>query len=110
MFTTSCCALLCVVARAVVIHLQYPPSRHPHSTLPRNHQVLFFSATFTDAVIAYGKDQCTEEPNIIRLALSEVTLDSIRQLWINCGTEAGKYEALTDIYGSLQVSAWGSNV
>jgi len=71
--------------------------------LPKNAQVLLFSATYKDEVKSFA-DRFVPKPAIsIQLKRSELTLDGIQQLFIDCKSEENKFKILSDIYGYLSI-------
>jgi len=71
-------------------------------SLPRNCQILLFSATFKEQVEKFAL--CVvPSPNIIRVKKEDLTLDQIKQFYINCKSEEKKFQILCDIYGILTV-------
>ena len=65
-------------------------------------QMLFFSATYSEEVMEFAE---IIVPNAltIRLKREEESLDNIKQYYVNCNNEDQKYEALTNIYGTVGV-------
>lgn len=70
--------------------------------LPPGVQKVLFSATFTDQVQAFA-DQFAPEANKIFLKKEEVTVDAIKQLWLECDGEDQKYDALAALYGVMSI-------
>eukprot|EP00698_Gefionella_okellyi_P023993 TRINITY_DN8352_c0_g2_i1.p1 TRINITY_DN8352_c0_g2~~TRINITY_DN8352_c0_g2_i1.p1 ORF type:complete len:456 (+),score=112.55 TRINITY_DN8352_c0_g2_i1:44-1411(+) len=68
--------------------------------LPKNAQILLFSATYEPKVAAFASS-VVPNPNKMMLKTSELPLDSIRQYYFKCATEREKYEVLNDIYAVL---------
>ncbi|XP_034086491.1 ATP-dependent RNA helicase DDX19A-like isoform X1 [Gymnodraco acuticeps] len=74
-----------------------------HRLLPKECQMLLFSATFEDSVWGFA-EKVVPDPNIIRLRREEETLDTIKQFYILCSEEEEKFSALCDLYGGLTVA------
>ena len=71
--------------------------------LPKECQMLLFSATFEDSVWGFA-EKIVPDPNIIRLRREEETLDTIKQFYILCREKEEKFSALCDLYGGLTVA------
>lgn len=67
-------------------------------------QVLFFSATYPDAVSRVAK-RMVSEPNMLYLKREQVALGAIRQYVIRCKDEDEKMSMLSDLYGLLTVGS-----
>ncbi|ORY31638.1 P-loop containing nucleoside triphosphate hydrolase protein [Naematelia encephala] len=70
--------------------------------LPPNVQNVLFSATFPDDVQDFA-DRFAPEANKIFLKMTEVTVDAIKQLYLECEGEEGKFEALGALYDSMTI-------
>lgn len=70
--------------------------------LPPNVQHVLFSATFNDEVQAFA-EEFAPEANKIFLRKEEVTVDAIKQLYMECDDEEGKYAALSALYDSMSI-------
>ena len=57
----------------------------PCRMLPRNCQMLLFSATFEDSVWKFAQ-KVVPDPNIIKLKREEETLDTIKQYYVLCNS------------------------
>jgi len=71
--------------------------------LPRTCQILLFSATFKPTVREFASRIVPQPCYDIRLKRKQLTLDGIKQLHIDCGSEEKKFDVLSDIYGYLTV-------
>ncbi|XP_040278435.1 ATP-dependent RNA helicase DDX19A [Bufo bufo] len=71
--------------------------------LPRDCQMLLFSATFEDSVWKFAQ-KVVPEPNIIKLKREEETLDTIKQYYVLCNSREEKFHALCNIYGSITIA------
>lgn len=75
----------------------------PLRLLPKECQMLFFSATFEDSVWNFA-EKIIPNPNIIRLKREEETLDNIRQFYMLCKDKEEKFAALCNLYGCLTIA------
>jgi len=68
----------------------------------RNCQILLFSATFSPEVMKFAKIMA---PNAAQITVKteELSLDAIKQFYMDCKSEAHKFEVLKDIYGLLNI-------
>ncbi|XP_067872916.1 ATP-dependent RNA helicase DDX19A isoform X2 [Heterodontus francisci] len=71
--------------------------------LPKNCQMLLFSATFEDSVWKFA-EKVVPDPNIIKLKREEETLDTIKQYYVLCDNKEEKYQALCNIYGAITIA------
>lgn len=69
---------------------------------PESCQLLLFSATFSEAVIEFAH-MIIPSANEITLRREEVSVDSIKQYYIECDSYAHKKEMLSLIYGLLTI-------
>ena len=72
--------------------------------LPKNTQLVLFSATFADKVRAYAK-KVVPEANTLELQRNEVNIAAIKQLYMDCRDENHKYEVLCELYGLLTIGS-----
>ncbi|XP_010223797.1 PREDICTED: ATP-dependent RNA helicase DDX25-like [Tinamus guttatus] len=70
--------------------------------LPRECQLLLFSATFKKAVWQFAT-QLVANPIVIKLRQEELTLGAVRQYYFVCESRLDKYRALCNIYGSITI-------
>ncbi|XP_015908282.1 ATP-dependent RNA helicase DDX19A [Parasteatoda tepidariorum] len=73
-----------------------------HKQLPKDCQMMLFSATYSSEVIDFA-ELIVPDPIIIRLRREEESLDNIKQYYIVCDTKEEKYEALCNIYGTISI-------
>eukprot|EP00124_Ichthyophonus_hoferi_P001009 Ihof_evm4s45 gene=Ihof_evmTU4s45 len=66
------------------------------------HQTLLFSATYAESVRIFA-EQVLKGANMVTLKKKELTLDGIRQFWVDCSDSEQRYEVLLDIYGAISV-------
>lgn len=74
------------------------------SFLPRGGgtQIILFSATFPDHVRKYANN-FAPNANKIELKRNELSVDSIRQFYMDCKTEEQKYDILVLLYHILTI-------
>ncbi|KAL3233576.1 ATP-dependent RNA helicase DBP5 [Nakaseomyces bracarensis] len=72
--------------------------------LPKSAQLVLFSATFADAVKAYAH-KIIPNANTLELQRNEVNVKAIKQLYMDCDSEAHKYEVLCELYGLLTIGS-----
>lgn len=74
-----------------------------HRMLPKNCQMLLFSATFEESVWNFAQ-RIVPDPNIIKLKREEETLDTIKQYYVLCNCKEEKFQALCNIYGAITIA------
>ncbi|KAI4164374.1 MAG: hypothetical protein LQ342_002021 [Letrouitia transgressa] len=72
--------------------------------LPPNIQVVLFSATFPDHVVQYA-ERFAPNSNQITLRHEELTVEGIKQLYLDCPSEENKYETLVRLYGLMTIGS-----
>ena len=73
------------------------------SLLPKNGvQIILFSATFPDHVRNFAA-KFAPNANKIELQKNEVTVDNIRQCYMDCKNEEHKYDVLVSLYHLLTI-------
>jgi hypothetical protein len=70
--------------------------------LPPGVQNVLFSATFPDNVQQFASE-FAPEANQLYLKQEEVTVDAIKQLWMECDGEDQKYNALSALYDCMTI-------
>uniref|UniRef100_M4BPA4 RNA helicase n=1 Tax=Hyaloperonospora arabidopsidis (strain Emoy2) TaxID=559515 RepID=M4BPA4_HYAAE len=65
-------------------------------------QYLLFSATYADDVREFAQKMVPDH-NIITVKKEKLTLDGIKQFWIDCKTRDNKYQVLSDIFAVLSI-------
>lgn len=75
-----------------------------HRLLPQNIQTVLFSATFPDQVIAYAS-KFAPNANQITLRHEELTVEGIKQLYLDCHDEGNKYDVLLKLYGLMTIGS-----
>ncbi|OJJ42852.1 hypothetical protein ASPZODRAFT_104578 [Penicilliopsis zonata CBS 506.65] len=74
------------------------------SLLPKDIQVVLFSATFPAHVHRYAS-KFAPNANEITLKHEELTVDGIKQLYLDCSNDEDKYKTLVQLYGLLTVGS-----
>ena len=72
--------------------------------LPKNRpvQIILFSATFPDHVRNFA-NKFAPNANKIELQRNELSVDNIRQFYMDCRNEEHKYEVLVSLYQLLTI-------
>lgn len=70
--------------------------------MPKTCQLVLFSATFPESVHKYAT-KIAPNANEIRLKQEELSVESIRQFYMNCKSEEHKYEVLVELYNLLTI-------
>lgn len=73
-----------------------------HKKLPKNCQMMFFSATYDTPVMEFA-EIIVPNPIIIRLQREEESLDNIKQYYVKCRAQDEKYRAICNIYGVISI-------
>lgn len=73
-------------------------------TLPKDCQLVLFSATFPKTVYDYALS-FVPDANEIRLKAEELNVDQIKQLYIDCDSREDKITKLMDIYSLLTIGS-----
>ncbi|EDQ91816.1 uncharacterized protein MONBRDRAFT_14272 [Monosiga brevicollis MX1] len=71
--------------------------------LDKNVQVILLSATFEEGVMEFALKTAPEPRAVITLPIKEVTLDNVKQLYIQCRNDDEKFRALCEIYEAVNV-------
>ena len=67
-------------------------------------QIVLFSATFPDHVVEYAS-RFAPGANQITLRHEELTVEGIKQLYLDCPSETDKYDALVRLYGLMTIGS-----
>lgn len=70
--------------------------------LPKEVQVLLFSATFPDNVINYAQ-KFAPNAHSLKLQKSELTVKGISQMFVDCANDDTKYDILCKLYGLMTI-------
>jgi ATP-dependent RNA helicase DDX19/DBP5 len=92
------CSLNQVLCRARITELIFL------SLLPRNQpvQIILFSATFPDHVRNFAS-KFAPNANKIELQKTELSVEGIKQFYLDCKNEEHKYEVLVSLYTILTI-------
>ncbi|KAK2625887.1 hypothetical protein QTJ16_005199 [Diplocarpon rosae] len=74
------------------------------SMIPKIDQILLFSATFPDEVMRYAQ-QFSPGANEIKLKRDELTVGGIKQMYMDCPSDEGKYDILAMLYGLMTIGS-----
>ena len=72
--------------------------------MPKDAQIVLFSATFPEAVIRYAS-KFAPNANQITLKHEELTVEGIKQLYLDCNSEQDKYDILVRLYGLMTIGS-----
>ena len=72
--------------------------------MPLNCQIVLFSATFPAQVVGFA-NKFAPNANQITLKHEELTVDGIKQLYMDCNDEEHKYQVLVDLYQLLTIGS-----
>jgi len=72
--------------------------------LPKDIQVVLFSATFPDNVVRYA-GQFAPNANELRLKHEELTVEGIKQFFFDCEDDEHKYQTLVKFYGLMTIAS-----
>ncbi|KAI9804525.1 MAG: RNA helicase required for poly(A+) mRNA export [Sarcosagium campestre] len=72
--------------------------------MPKSAQIVLFSATFPSSVLKFAS-KFAPSANQITLKHEELTVDGIKQLYIDCDSEQTKYEVLVKLYGLMTIGS-----
>lgn len=81
-----------------------PVTHSSLSMLPRTIQVVLFSATFPQHVYHYAQ-KFAPGANELTLKHDELTVEGIRQLYMDCSDDEEKFRSLVQLYGLLTVGS-----
>ncbi|KAJ9141714.1 ATP-dependent RNA helicase-like protein [Pleurostoma richardsiae] len=72
--------------------------------LPKNIQILLFSATFPEHVNKYA-ERFAPNANAMKLRQQELTVRGISQMYMDCPSAADKYDILVKLYGLMTIGS-----
>lgn len=72
--------------------------------LPPNVQVVLFSATFPENVLKFA-ERFAPNSNQITLEVEKLTVKGIKQMYLDCSSDAEKYNALVKFYGLMTIAS-----
>jgi ATP-dependent RNA helicase DDX19/DBP5 len=70
--------------------------------MPQSCQIVLFSATFNDQVRAFAT-KVAPNANSIQLKREELSVDGIKQFYMDCKSDTHKIEILQALYGLLTI-------
>ena len=74
------------------------------SLLPNTMQIVLFSATFPNKVVAYAQ-KFAPNANEITLRHEELTVEGIKQLYLDCPGPESKYDILVRLYSMMTIGS-----
>ncbi|KAI9819716.1 MAG: RNA helicase required for poly(A+) mRNA export [Thelocarpon impressellum] len=74
------------------------------NTLPKNIQIILFSATFPEGVVRFAS-KFAPNANQITLKHDELTVEGIKQIYLDCDGENAKYDVLVKLYGLMTIGS-----
>jgi len=72
--------------------------------LPKTTQVVLFSATFPEQVLAFAEVFCPNA-NQITLEVEKLTVKGIKQMYLDCANDEEKYAVLVKFYGLMTIAS-----
>lgn len=72
--------------------------------LPKNIQIVLFSATFPENVVKYAKN-FAPNANEMTLQHEDLTVEGIKQIYLDCENDEAKYDVLVKFYGLLTIGS-----
>lgn len=72
--------------------------------MPKGAQIVLFSATFPAQVFNFAT-KFAPNANQLTLKHEELTVEGIRQLYLDCATEQEKYDILVKLYGLMTIGS-----
>lgn len=72
--------------------------------LPKNIQIVLFSATFPDNVVKYAHT-FAPSANEMTLKHEDLTVEGIKQIYLDCDSDEAKYDVLVKFYGMLTIGS-----
>lgn len=73
-----------------------------HKKLTKSCQMMLFSATYDTDVMNFA-EAIVNNPVVIRLRREEESLNNIKQYYVWCKNEEEKYQAISNIYGTITI-------
>ncbi|KAI9855150.1 MAG: RNA helicase required for poly(A+) mRNA export [Vezdaea acicularis] len=74
------------------------------TTVSKSAQIVLFSATFPDSVVRYA-NAFAPKANQITLKHEELTVEGIKQLYLDCSSDEDKYNTLVKLYGLMTIGS-----
>lgn len=72
--------------------------------IPKDVQIVLFSATFPDNVVQYAQ---TFAPGANQMTLQhkDLTVEGIKQIYLDCDSDQAKYDVLVKFYGLMTIGS-----
>ena len=87
------------------MHVEFTDINHYHyRTVSKSAQIVLFSATFPDSVVRYA-NAFAPKANQITLKHEELTVEGIKQLYLDCSSDEDKYNTLVKLYGLMTIGS-----
>ena len=80
------------------------PAKPQSRFLPPQIQIVLFSATFPNHVVEFAA-RFAPNANQITLRHEELTVEGIKQLYLDCPSESDKYDTLVKLYGLMTIGS-----
>lgn len=77
---------------------------HAYRLLPKTLQIVLFSATFPANVVQYA-DKFAPQADQLTLKQEELTVEGIKQLYMDCAHEEDKYDVLVKLYQLMTIGS-----
>jgi superfamily II DNA/RNA helicase len=74
------------------------------SLLPKGIQIVLFSATFPEHVVKYATS-FAGNANQMTLRHEDLTVEGIKQIYLDCNSDQDKYDVLVKFYGLLTIGS-----
>ena len=72
--------------------------------LPQEIQIVLFSATFPDNVVLYAQT-FAPDANQMTLQHKDLTVEGIKQIYLDCDNDQAKYDVLVKFYGLMTIGS-----
>jgi len=72
--------------------------------LPKGIQIVLFSATFPEHVVKYATAFAVNA-NQMTLRHEDLTVEGIKQIYLDCNSDEDKYDVLVKFYGLLTIGS-----
>ena len=72
--------------------------------LPKSIQIVLFSATFPENVVRYAQN-FAPNANQMTLRHEDLTVEGIKQIYLDCDSDKAKYDVLVKFYGLLTIGS-----
>jgi ATP-dependent RNA helicase DDX19/DBP5 len=92
------------VKRSVILLSKPTQLTSALSLLPKGIQIVLFSATFPEHVVKYAT-QFAGNANQMTLRHEDLTVEGIKQIYLDCNSDEDKYDVLVKFYGLLTIGS-----